>query len=158
MNTQTIIAVDPGPMESAFVIYRAGTIQEFGKILNEALRGKLAWRDKIADLLVIEMVACYGMPVGAEVFETCVWIGRFIELFGESERILRATIKTNLCGTPNAKDPNVRQAVIDRFGGSAAIGNKKTPGPLYGVSGDVWSALAVALTWDDQQKLRRRNA
>jgi hypothetical protein len=35
----------------------------------------------------------------------------------------------------------------DRFGGSAAVGRKAAPGPLYGISRDVWSALAIAVTY-----------
>ena len=62
-------------------------------------------------------------------------------------------MKLNLCGNPRAKDANIRQAIIDRFGGkAAAIGTKKNPGPLYGVSGDVWAAIAVGLTWQDRQR------
>lgn len=35
-------------------------------------------------------------------------------------------------------------------GKEKAIGKKATPGPLYGVVGDEWAALAVAVTWWDQ--------
>jgi hypothetical protein len=63
---------------------------------------------------------------------------------------MRATVKAHLCRSAKAKDSNVRQALIDLFGGKEnAIGTKKTPGPLYGISGDVWAALAVAVTWYD---------
>jgi hypothetical protein len=31
-----------------------------------------------------------------------------------------------------------------------AIGRKAAPGPLYGISRDVWSALAVAVTYADR--------
>jgi len=58
-------------------------------------------------------------------------------------------VKLHLCGSARAKDTNIRQALIDRYGGSAAIGKKAAPGPLYGVSKDVWSALAVAVTAAD---------
>ena len=51
-----------------------------------------------------------------------------------------------VCGSARAKDANIRQAIIDRCGGPESI---KKGGPLYKVSGDVWSALAVALTWCD---------
>jgi len=59
----------------------------------------------------------------------------------------RRAVKLALCGDSRAKDANIRQALIDRFGGSAAIGRKTAPGPLYGISRDVWSALAIAVTF-----------
>ena len=33
---------------------------------------------------------------------------------------------------------------------AAAIGRKAAPGPLYGISRDVWSALAIAVTYTIQ--------
>lgn len=95
------------------------------------------------DLVSIEMIACYGMPVGRETFETCVWIGRFIERAKQPHRLVyRKDVKLHLCNSPRAKDGNVRQAIIDRFG---KPGMKKSPGVLYGVSSHVWAALAVAI-------------
>lgn len=105
-------------------------------------------------VLALEFIASYGMPVGAEVFQTCLWAGRFIQAFpGQHHIVYRKDVKLNLCGSMRAKDGNVRQAIIDRFGGKEkAIGKKKTPGPLYGVSGDMWAALAVGLTYLDGKK------
>jgi hypothetical protein len=69
-------------------------------------------------------------------------------------------VKMHLCGNTRAKDGNIRQALLDRFGPGKAIacGTKKQPGPLYGVSKDVWQALALAVTWSDQQILKRATA
>jgi hypothetical protein len=101
------------------------------------------------------MIASYGMPVGAEVFETCVWIGRFAERWQHAygyehvppRMVYRREVKLHLCGSSKAKDPNVRQALIDKWGGKdKAIGKKASPGPLYGLTGDCWAALAVAVT------------
>lgn len=99
--------------------------------------------------LVVEMIASYGMPFGREVFETCLWIGRFVEAWGGPFTLVyRREVKMFLCGNNTAKDANVRQAVLDRYGGKKrAIGKKKSPGPLYGISGDLWQALAVGVTW-----------
>jgi len=63
----------------------------------------------------------------------------------------------NLCGVMKAKDGNIRQALIDRFpatggGKIPQIGTKAKPGPLYGFSRDKWAALAVAVTFQDQQR------
>jgi hypothetical protein len=157
----TIIAIDPGPTHSAVVVYSttARKIAEQAKYSNEYIAEHLQVElcFYMPDRLVIEQVCSYGMPVGAEVFETVYWSGIFAASFGldRTDRIPRKTIVTNLCGSARAKDANVRQAIIDRFGGKEkAIGNKKQPGPLYGIGGDCWSALAVALTWCDQQRAK----
>lgn len=154
-----IFALDPGTTHSAWVKYARGSFRDgpsriidFGYATNEKVLARV-FDPGYCNVFVSEMIASYGMPVGAEVFETCVWIGRFIqaaESWGETARVYRKDVKLHLCGQPRAKDGNVRQAIIDRFGGKdRAIGKKKTPGPLYGISGDVWAALAVALTYAD---------
>lgn len=156
MSTATIIAIDPGPSESAYVVWDGSSIGESGKVPNEEMRQALIAMDLSGQFnrCVIEMIASYGMPVGAEVFETCVWIGRFMEAFGADrcDSIKRKEIVTHLCGSARAKDANVRQALIDRIG---KPGTKKQPGPTYGVAGDVWSALAVAVTWWDSRAVRQ---
>ena len=62
-------------------------------------------------------------------------------------------MKLTLCGDARAKDPNIRAALIDRWGGSkaAAVGTKKSPGPLYGFKSDMWAALAVAETFIERE-------
>lgn len=105
-------------------------------------------------LLAIEMVASYGMAVGKEVFETVRWIGRFQQAYHDPDAVhlvYRKDVKMHLCGTTKAKDPNVRQAIIDLFpatggGKTPQIGTKSQPGPLYGVSSHAWPALGVAIT------------
>jgi hypothetical protein len=148
-----ILAIDPGPEQSAYVELSGTSIRDFGKMDNAELLRKLDRASWVGDHVAIEMIASYGMPVGAEVFETCVWIGRFMQACGNTPitRIPRLQVKNNLCHSSRANDANIRQALIDRFGGKErAIGKKAAPGPLFGVSGDVWAALAVGLTWMDQ--------
>ena len=147
-----ILAIDPGPEKSAYVVIENGLPIEFAKLKNHELMIAMKLGQKASCKVVIEMIASYGMSVGAEVFETCVWIGRFIEVTkGNADRIFRKDVKMHLCGNTRANDSNIRQALIDRYGPGkeAAIGKKSSPGPLYGVSGDVWAALAVAVTYED---------
>jgi hypothetical protein len=158
-----LLAIDPGNEESAYVAYDcdAGSVLAFGKKANaDVLQWMISPSSFNAQHIAIEMIASYGMPVGREVFETCVWIGRFIEAWGAPYTLVyRKDVKLHLCGNARAKDGNVRQALIDRYGGKQkAIGTKREPGPLYGVSADVWSALAVAVTWSDGQKTKTEAA
>lgn len=129
----SVVAIDPGPVRSAICLYEEGLGAVMADTKPNAEVVALLRTTKFGPhwRLVIEKIACYGMPVGEEVFETCVWTGRFIEAWGERsapERITRVAVKTHLCRSVRAADPNVRQALIDRFGGSAAIvKSKKCP-------------------------------
>jgi hypothetical protein len=146
-----IFAIDPGPEQSAYVTLFNGEPEERALFPNHELASivKLAHYDN----LVIEMVESFGMAVGKEVFNTCVWIGRFDHML-LATLMPRRTVKMHLCHSMKAKDANIRQALIDRFGPGKekAIGKKATPGPLYGFKSHLWSALALAVTFHDLQK------
>ena len=147
-----VLAIDPGPTESAYVMWSGDQVLAYAKVRNDNLVRLLLNPPREVEQAVIEKVASFGMPVGAEVFETVYWSGVFAHAFGLArvDRITRNEIKNHLCHSSRAKDGNIRQALIDRFGGPAAIGKKASPGPLYGLAGDCWSALAVAVTWWDK--------
>lgn len=159
----TLLAIDPGNTESAYTLIDVDTCRplKFGKIPNLDLRDRLwtAAPSAIeADRAVIEMVASYGMPVGREVFETCVWIGRFhtaIEAHTGDEPTLvyRQPIKLHHCGSARAKDSNITQALVDRFAPgqpNRGKGTKASPGWFYGFAADVWQAYALAVYAADQ--------
>lgn len=146
-----VLGIDPGPTASAWCAVEDGKPMRWGKEPNEAVIQRLKGDNFGIEWLVIEKIACYGMAVGEEVFETVYFSGRFAQVWGEKvARVTRKEVALHLCQSARAGDANVRCALIDRFGGKEkAIGKKANPGPLYGISGDVWSALAVALTWQD---------
>lgn len=147
----TILAIDSGNVESGYCLIDSETYKplEFGKIDNTQMLFKI--KELNYDKIILEMVASYGMAVGASVFETCVWIGRFIQArkCPDFEYIYRKEEKINLCGSMKAKDSNIRQALIDRFG---EVGTKKNQGFFYGFKKDIWAAFAVGVTWLDKQK------
>lgn len=145
-----ILAIDPGNIESAYCIIDKETYKPilFGKVENKELENLMMYNFEPCKT-IIEMVACYGMAVGKEVFDTCVQIGRFSIIDMEYEFIYRREEKINLCGSMKAKDSNIRQALIDRFG---IVGTKKSPGFFYGFKADIWSAYAVGVTYLDKLK------
>lgn len=148
-----VLGIDPGPSESAWVLWDGAAIIDHGKIPNHEMTGSFFTRIGVGTggaAVAIEMIQSFGMAVGAEVFETCVFVGRLMErasMAGGADlrlrRVFRKDVKMHLCQSMRAKDPNIRQALIDKVG---PPGSKKVPGPTYGISGDCWSALAVAVT------------
>jgi hypothetical protein len=159
-----VLAIDPGTTESGWVLYDtdAEAPVESGIDKNYIIGIHLMenYKEMRLDHMAIEMIASYGMPVGASTFETCCWIGEFRrcakELVVPYTLVYRKDVKFHLCGSMKAKDGNIRQALIDRFsagqGKRVAIGLKASPGPLYGFKSHMWAALAVAVTWADGQE------
>ncbi len=150
-----ILAVDPGTESSAWVLYDsyARTVCDHGYALNQHLLLHIQGYAIPPEVVVFEQIESFGMAVGRETFETVFWTGVLYQAASASgstaERLSRRAVKLHLCQSAKAKDTNIRQALLDRFGGSAAIGKKATPGPLYGLSAHEFAALAVAVTWAD---------
>ncbi|HEL3849490.1 TPA: hypothetical protein UMZ03_000153 [Stenotrophomonas maltophilia] len=142
-----ILAIDPGTEESGWCLLQNGGVLESGVMPNREMLAVVAgYRRYGEDQLAIEMIASYGMAVGREVFETCVWIGRFVQAWRHPEDVrlvYRRDVKLHLCGNAKAKDANIRQALLDLLGPQ---GTKKAPGPTYGVKSHAWAALGVAVT------------
>jgi hypothetical protein len=160
-----ILAIDPGNRESGYAIIEMPEFKliEFGKIENHNLLDLIkALPFKVTEIdIAIEMIGAYGMAVGKDVFETCVWIGRFEQALRDIKYhninyIYRKDEKINLCGTMKAKDTNIRQALINRyakFDFKNGKGVKANPDTFYGVSKDVWQAIAVGVTYYDLNNL-----
>lgn len=157
------MAIDPGNTQSGYVFLRDGKPLMHGIVANkELLRGIDQFFRADPDnekRVACEIMYPRGMPMSGESMETLIWSGRFIERCADGwnktvQRVNRHHVKLHLCGSAAAKDGNVRQAIIDRFGGKEfAIGRKAQKGPLYGVSSHVWAALAVGLYAIDKPDL-----
>lgn len=132
------IGIDPGPRESAVLAWNGKKVVWVVDVSNPCLRSVIHTYSEVA----IEWVECFGMAVGREVFETVFAIGQFSARCNP-RLIPRRDVKMHLCCSMQAKDKNIRQALIDRFG---PVGTKKNPGPLFGISKHRWAALAVAVT------------
>lgn len=156
-----IVAIDPGNIQSAVCVMDAVTYAPLvhfkmpNRDVVTFLRTQVSGRDPV----VIERVASYGMAVGREVFDTCVWIGYFAavaELTGSPDRvhyIYRQEEKLCLCHDSRAKDQNIRRALIDRFAAhdlKNGRGTKKNPDFFYGFAADQWAAFAVGCTYLDK--------
>ena len=194
--SKLVIAIDPGPVKSGWIEADNGKLITWSHSYNNKLLDTLRNGGYGDGALVIEDVSHYGpdITVGKDVFETCKWMGRFDEAYlGNAEFINRPDIKLHLLGLRRGTDSEIRQALIDKYGGNrTAIGAIKCktchgkgwagrgrpmcedchcdttwlqprdpevgcgyevhPGPLHGVSGHVWSALAVLQTYLDLQK------
>lgn len=149
-----ILAIDPGPEESAWLSMFNGMPRGFDKVGNDEIIRKLR-RSTYKPVLVIEEIQNQGMPAGKTTMQTAMWVGRFTQVAHDIglpvALVGRRDIKLHWCNNMRAKDANVRQALIDHYG---PPGTKKNPGATYGIKNDVWSALAIAGYWHAKQNGR----
>ena len=158
-----ILAIDPGTTASALVIWDEGkpALSFCQKIENKNVLFDLKYLIQAygVNLVAIEKVESYGMPVGREVFETVLWCGVFTQAIRSADcfhvyHIPRKEVKLALCGSSRAKDGNIRQALLDLFGEPPT---KKKHNPFYNSfkpSADTWQAWALAIT---VSQLKRQN-
>ncbi len=152
------MGIDPGLKESGYVVWdsRNQKVISHGISPNDDLLIMIRrpWEYPI-DALAVEMIASYGMPVGKDIFETCLFIGRLQEVWFHvypvqpMKLILKRDVRLHFCNSARAKDGNISQALMDRFG---AKGKKSSPGVLYGIKKHIWPALACAVYYSDTQK------
>lgn len=154
MRDPNILAIDPGNIDSAFAWIDKATQRPIWaeKLPNRTVEGFVRGNARTIDRVVIEMVASYGMPVGREVFDTCVQIGRFERLCEELnipvELVFRLPVKLHHCHVASAKDSNIIQALVDRFAyglPNRGKGTKAEPGWFHGFKDDIWQAYALAV-------------
>lgn len=159
-QSQLILAIDPGNRDTAFVVMdELYNVYDKAKTENQMVLDYMCANRDCIKHVVTEMIASYGMAVGAEVFETCVMIGmieRTADLLGiPHSRVFRAEEKAYICHDSRAKDSNIRRALIDRFAKhdkNRGTGTKGDPDHFYGFKADIWAAFAVGTVYLDKQR------
>lgn len=157
-----ILGLDPGTTHTGCVWFDGTRVVRAEHLENMQVVIAIAVSFDRIESVACEMLVYQGETrrPGEETFETAYWIGRFMGACAVPfHRIKPHEWKVHVCGRATAGDSERRTALIRRFGGKeAAIGRKKAPGPLYGVTGHCWSALAVAVTAWDQHYAKGRIA
>lgn len=153
IDVDRVVGIDAGNKSSGFAIIEPISLDilELGDAPNEELLERFGvWGlDRCA--VALEMMHNQGKRVGRDVFEACVWIGRYQERARECrmvcELILRKTASSHVADQ-FAGDSGVKRALVSAYGGTAAaVGTKASPGPMYGASSHALAALAVARTF-----------
>lgn len=164
----TLLAIDPGSTKSAWLLFdtEIGRPTLHGIVDNDELLARLRPDGRVMfgypTRVVIETIEPrYGLRMGWETLDTARFIGRLqeaaqpydVQFLKRSEVLKHLGVVTSPRKGERrvSADSGIRQALTDRFGGSAAVGRKAEPGPLYGIAKDVWSALAIAVTAHDQE-------
>jgi hypothetical protein len=159
-----ILGIDPGEKESGVVLFGTDSrsvlhsrhMDNVGLAvwLSNALR---KWHREdgghwLVNCVVCEKPVAMGQPLSSNLVETIHWCGAFWWAWPDQTSwhwVTRNQVKVAICGKcQGVKDSHVLTGTQELFGGrDVARGNKKSPGPCYGVSGHCWQALAAVMAW-----------
>ena len=177
------LAVDPGTTESAYCGMNDDySLRSAAKVPNDKLLHLISLGGY--DALVIECMEARTLnikklepgekppppqKVGEETYETCIWIGRFMEaayrrnmavhrVYRSEERSTLVPSKKNKLPpftgpVPKSIDAQVRMALIRRFARHDRVngkGRKNCPDVFYGFKTDMWNAFAVGVVHLDK--------
>jgi Holliday junction resolvasome RuvABC endonuclease subunit len=155
-----VVGIDPGPTNSGLIVYEVENWpHDIGRVVHSSKDATLdEVREAIDHYSTIPksqvVVECtQAGPPSTAVVKTTEVVGRIMErchVYGiPCETYYRRDVLQALnCARKGNKDSFVRMACIELHGGdkATAVGNKKNPGPLYGVSSHAWQALGVVCT------------
>lgn len=171
MRPDWIIGYDPSPGEgNALVAVRAMRDRMYSAPEVRVLQNRGTFVDALyavdeggyaADngravrvLLAVERVKSTGQA-GDSLLRTSEAVGRMRaeadHLGYSTEPVYRSDVLRYLdvLGQKGNRDAQVKAAISQAYGFDSwreAVGKKSAPGPLYGIAGDGWAALGVALT------------
>ena len=156
MREHIVIGIDPGPLTSGLVVYRTSTTGH-GIVIRsdkaadlDRLRMELDAAEPFSHLYEVVVECTQAGPPSTQVVKTTEVVGRLMEACHQRgldchTYYRREVLQALGCARKGNKDSLVRLACIELHGGDrpAAVGNKKNPGPLYGVSSHAWQALGA---------------
>lgn len=161
-----VLAVDPGSSISGYVVLTDdNVITDKGIVDNEEML--LMMNSQVADHCVVEKPGAHVMTIKAtghpyipeHVKETLIYFGRlqaYWELLSDSGEFYamarRDALKYVTGKGSRVGDKEMRAGLISLYGGPDAIGLKKNPGPLYGISSHMWAALGLGVAYHDTIK------
>ena len=160
-----ILAIDPGPTASGYVVYVAGgaprALRACAEASIEELLAELErYRADGGTQVVCERVSA-GRVSGKDILQTCEIVGRIIQACHTlglplELRYRREVLHALGVGGGASKDSLVRGVVLELHPGGC--GTKRAPGPLYGVSSHAWQALGLACAFAIENDLYRKES
>lgn len=155
-----ILAIDPGPQESAWVLMQDLKIHSCNKESNEAIRKALDFDEWEQTILAMEYAVAYGRS-GRDVSDTAFESGRMVEAAKSCYLgITRSKVRGHLCGRYGS-DAKIIEKLIERFCHDIyqkwvdkqltrqKMINAAREKYFHEFKADIWQAYALGVTYFD---------
>jgi len=156
-----ILAIDPGPAESAWVLMENLKIKQSNKEANDDIRQSLEYDYWDHDILAMEEIVGRKWA-GREITDSAFWSGRLCEASVASFTLInRSKIRWHIGqdkGTNDSKiitrlierfTPDLYQQFVDKELTRNKMVNAAREKYFKGFVADIWQAYALGVTWYD---------